>query len=202
MRSPTAPRRNAARAGREGPPARSQSSYARSASRSAPRRSDGCCARCASRSRRTAKTSNLASGVSPATGHAENANSCSSTPSVDSSRLPIYPASASTAKNASASSTSKIPVAACAVRPKRHNDQDLITDADGVVLPYGIYDVHRNSGTVVLGTSRETPALPSMPSSTSGEPKASSTTRRPPNYSSSPTPVAPTVPALRSSNAT
>ncbi len=39
------------------------------------------------------------------------------------------------------------------------NDHDFLTDADGVALPYGIYDLRRNAGTVVLGTSRETPAF-------------------------------------------
>lgn len=39
------------------------------------------------------------------------------------------------------------------------NDHDFPTDADGVALPYGIYDLRRNAGTVVLGTSRETPAF-------------------------------------------
>jgi hypothetical protein len=36
-------------------------------------------------------------------------------------------------------------------------DHDFPSDAEGVALPYGIYDVRRNTGMVVLGTSRETP---------------------------------------------
>jgi hypothetical protein len=36
-------------------------------------------------------------------------------------------------------------------------DHDFPSDAQGVALPYGIYDVRRNAGTVVVGTSRETP---------------------------------------------
>ena len=36
-------------------------------------------------------------------------------------------------------------------------DHDFPSDAQGVGLPYGIYDVRRNTGMIVLGTSRETP---------------------------------------------
>jgi len=36
-------------------------------------------------------------------------------------------------------------------------DHDFPSDAQGVALPYGIYDVRRNAGTVMVGTSRETP---------------------------------------------
>lgn len=36
-------------------------------------------------------------------------------------------------------------------------DHDFPSDAQGVALPYGIYDVRRNAGTIVVGTSRETP---------------------------------------------
>jgi hypothetical protein len=36
-------------------------------------------------------------------------------------------------------------------------DHDFPSDAQGVALPYGIYDVRRNTGMIVLGTSRETP---------------------------------------------
>jgi Rhodopirellula transposase DDE domain len=38
-------------------------------------------------------------------------------------------------------------------------DHDFPSDAQGVALPYGIYDVRRNRGMVVVGTSRETPAF-------------------------------------------
>jgi hypothetical protein len=38
-------------------------------------------------------------------------------------------------------------------------DHDFPSDAKAVALPYGIYDVRRNSGVVVVGTSRETPAF-------------------------------------------
>ena len=43
--------------------------------------------------------------------------------------------------------------------PTEVNDHDFLTDAEGLALPYGIYDLRRNAGTVVLGTSRETPAF-------------------------------------------
>jgi hypothetical protein len=36
-------------------------------------------------------------------------------------------------------------------------DHDFPSDAAGVALPYGIYDVRRNAGMLVVGTSRETP---------------------------------------------
>jgi hypothetical protein len=38
-------------------------------------------------------------------------------------------------------------------------DHDFPSDADGVALPYGIYDVRRNTGMIMLGTSRETAAF-------------------------------------------
>lgn len=38
-------------------------------------------------------------------------------------------------------------------------DHDFPSDADGVALPYGIYDIRRNTGMVVVGTSRETAAF-------------------------------------------
>jgi Rhodopirellula transposase DDE domain len=42
-------------------------------------------------------------------------------------------------------------------KPKQVNDHDFRTDAIGVALPYGIYDVSRNTGMVMVGTTRETP---------------------------------------------
>jgi len=44
-------------------------------------------------------------------------------------------------------------------KSKEVNDHDFPTDAKGVALPYGVYDVRRNTGMVVLGTTRETPAF-------------------------------------------
>ncbi len=41
--------------------------------------------------------------------------------------------------------------------PREVNDHDFPSDAQGVALPYGIYDVRRNKGMVVVGTSKETP---------------------------------------------
>lgn len=38
-------------------------------------------------------------------------------------------------------------------------DHDFPSDANGVALPYGIYDVRRNAGMITVGTSRETPAF-------------------------------------------
>ena len=39
------------------------------------------------------------------------------------------------------------------------NYHDFPSDAQGVALPCGIYDVIRNAGMVIVGTSRETPAF-------------------------------------------
>ena len=40
-------------------------------------------------------------------------------------------------------------------------DHDYRSDAIGTAVPYGIYDVNRNHGTVVVGDSRETAAFAS-----------------------------------------
>lgn len=39
------------------------------------------------------------------------------------------------------------------------NTYDFPTDAEGVAIPYGIYDVGRGDGTVVVGTSHNTPGF-------------------------------------------
>ena len=43
--------------------------------------------------------------------------------------------------------------------PEQVYDHDFLTDALGTAAPYGIYDVQRNTGMVIVGTSRETPAF-------------------------------------------
>lgn len=43
--------------------------------------------------------------------------------------------------------------------PVNVNIYDFPSDAEGVAIPYGIYDVMRGDGTVVLGTSHNTPAF-------------------------------------------
>lgn len=45
------------------------------------------------------------------------------------------------------------------LKAKPVNDHDFRTDAIGVALPYGIYDEQRNTGMVMVGTTRETPAF-------------------------------------------
>jgi DDE family transposase len=45
------------------------------------------------------------------------------------------------------------------LKAKPVNDHDFRTDAIGVALPYGIYDERRNTGMVMVGTTRETPAF-------------------------------------------
>jgi Rhodopirellula transposase DDE domain len=44
-------------------------------------------------------------------------------------------------------------------QPQLVMDHDFPSDAQGVAVPYGIYDPARNQGFVVVGTSRETPAF-------------------------------------------
>jgi DDE family transposase len=43
--------------------------------------------------------------------------------------------------------------------PRRVNDHDFRSDAQGMMIPYGIYDPEANRGFVVVGTQRETPAF-------------------------------------------
>lgn len=43
--------------------------------------------------------------------------------------------------------------------PVAVNDHDFRSDADGIAVPYGIYDLHRNRGTLFVGTSFDTPAF-------------------------------------------
>jgi hypothetical protein len=38
-------------------------------------------------------------------------------------------------------------------------DHDFRSQAKGMAIPYGIYDLHANRGTVVVGTSHDTPAF-------------------------------------------
>ena len=75
-------------------------------------------------------------------------------------------------------------------------DHDFHSDAEGIALPYGIYDVRQNTGMVVLGRSRETPSLPSTPSKSGGAATARSTTPEPLKCSSSPTPAEPRLDAI------
>ncbi len=41
--------------------------------------------------------------------------------------------------------------------PVRVNDHDFRSLAEGVAVPYGVYDLHANTGTVFIGTSSDTP---------------------------------------------
>jgi hypothetical protein len=43
--------------------------------------------------------------------------------------------------------------------PRRVYDHDFRSDSTGVAIPYGIYDVHENRGTLVVGVSHDTPAF-------------------------------------------
>ena len=39
------------------------------------------------------------------------------------------------------------------------NDHDFPSDANGVAIPYGVYDLHANRGTVFVGTTKDTPSF-------------------------------------------
>jgi len=39
------------------------------------------------------------------------------------------------------------------------NDHDFRSDADGIAVPYGVYDLHANKGTLFVGTSHDTPGF-------------------------------------------
>lgn len=41
--------------------------------------------------------------------------------------------------------------------PDLVNDHDFRSDAEGIAIPYGVYDVRANRGTVFVGTSHDTP---------------------------------------------
>lgn len=41
-------------------------------------------------------------------------------------------------------------------QPRLVNDHDFPSDALGVAIPYGVYDLHHNRGCVTIGTSRDT----------------------------------------------
>ena len=43
-------------------------------------------------------------------------------------------------------------------RPELVNDHDFRSDADGLAIPYGIYDTRANAGTVFVGQTADTPA--------------------------------------------
>jgi hypothetical protein len=43
--------------------------------------------------------------------------------------------------------------------PKLVNDHDFRSDAIGVAIPFGVYDISRNRGSIVVGTSHDTPAF-------------------------------------------
>ena len=41
--------------------------------------------------------------------------------------------------------------------PERVNDHDFRSDAEGIAIPYGVYDLRANRGTISVGTSHDTP---------------------------------------------
>jgi hypothetical protein len=44
-------------------------------------------------------------------------------------------------------------------KPVEVNDHDFPSDASGVAIPYGVYDLHANLGTVFVGTTKDTPSF-------------------------------------------
>jgi hypothetical protein len=80
-------------------------------------------------------------------------------------------------------------------------DHDFPSDAEGVALPYGIYDVRRNNGMIVVGTSRETPEFAVDAIEHWWRSYGKGTTSVPVSFSSSPTPAGPTVPVASSGSA-
>ena len=53
----------------------------------------------------------------------------------------------------------KNPGATWTRQPTLVNDHDFRSDAEGIALPYGIYDVGANHGFLFVGTSHDTPAF-------------------------------------------
>ena len=45
-------------------------------------------------------------------------------------------------------------------QPVPVNDHDFRSDAIGIAIPYGVYDLQANRGTVFVGTTYDTPYLP------------------------------------------
>lgn len=70
------------------------------------------------------------------------------------------------------------------------NDHDFRSAAQGIGIPYGIYDTQANRGCVFLGTSHELPPSPSPAFAGGGKSKDASATRNPVTSSSWPIPAA------------
>ncbi len=51
------------------------------------------------------------------------------------------------------------PGATWGTAPEQVNDHDFRSQAKGLAVPYGIYDLHANRGTVFVGDSKDTPAF-------------------------------------------
>lgn len=62
-------------------------------------------------------------------------------------------------KNRELAGTFKNPGARCDLYPRLVNDHDFRSDATGIAIPYGIYDLLANRGPVVAGVSHDTPAF-------------------------------------------
>ena len=59
----------------------------------------------------------------------------------------------------SSSARSAIPAPSGDRSPELVNDHDFRSDADGLAVPYGIYDPRANAGTVFVGRTADTPAF-------------------------------------------
>ena len=71
--------------------------------------------------------------------------------------------------------TFKNPGARWDLSPRLVNDHDFRSDATGVAIPYGIYDLLANRGSVVVGITHR--PLPLTPSPTGGNKRDQSVTR-------------------------
>ena len=95
----------------------------------------------------------------------------------------------------------KNPGSGWAKTPQAVNDHDFRSQADGIAIPYGVYDVTANRGFVVVGTSHDTPDFAADNSwSNGGTATASNATARPQNCWCSPTPAAATRRAFAASS--
>ena len=86
-------------------------------------------------------------------------NSSTSVIFVRVSNAAASPSLASIPKNANWSATSKNSGARRDLSPRLVNDHDFRSDSTGVAIPYGIYDLLANRGSVTVGVSHDTSAF-------------------------------------------
>ena len=84
--------------------------------------------------------------------------------------------------------------------PHAVNDHDFRSQADGIAIPYGIYDLSANRGFVVVGTSHDTPDFAADNLLRWWQAEGLSTTPAPASCWCSPTPAAATLRAFAASS--